>query len=136
MLTLNGNRLTALPDGMYDDLSRFEGVLTGEQVSGLARLRQFLADHDPETPEEFIAALPTLHKQHFVFVYTSQGLGAEFVSTENPRVISWGADGRIVLAWQTNPAASDKFRNSVEFLIPGDTAWNAGIIDFSEMGRQ
>ena len=130
-LTLTGNRLTALPDGMFDDLSRFKGVLTGDDVGGLARLRQFLADHEPETPGEFISALPDLHKQHFTFAYHSQGLGAEFVSSTHPRAITWGADGEFVFAWQTNPNASEMFRDSIEFLVPGDSSWIAGIVDFS-----
>ena len=130
-LTLNGNELTALPNGMFDDLSRFKGVLAGEEVSGMGRLRQFLSERGPEKAEEFIAALPDLHKQQFVFVYDSQGLGAEFVSSEHPRVITWGADGEFIFAWQTNPDATDTLRDSVEFLIPGGSVWSAGIIDFS-----
>ena len=130
-LKLTGNTLTTLPQGMFDDFSRFKGALTGQEVSGMARLRQFLAEHDPETPEEFIGALPDLHKQHFAFVYSSQGLGAEFVSSEFPRAIVWGADAEFVLAWQTNPNATDALTDSIEFLIHGNSKWSAGIIDFS-----
>ncbi len=130
-LTLHDNTMDALPDGMFGDLSRFKGLLDGEEVEGIARIRQFLAEHEVETVEQFIEALPELHKERFVFVYDSAGLGAEFVSTEHPRVISWGADAEFVFAWQTNPDASDKFRSSVEFLLPGETRWTAGLIDFS-----
>ena len=135
-LTLDGNSLTGLPAGMFDDLSRFKGARSGDQVSGLARLRQFLEEHEPATPEAFIAALPPLHRERFVFVYDSQGLGAEFISTAHPRVVSWGADGRFVFAWTTNPDATDTFRESIEFLIPGAKAWTAGMIDFSGDGAE
>ena len=130
-LTLTGNRLTALPEGMFDDLSRFKGVLTGDDVDGLARIRQFLADKEPETVEEFIAALPDLHKERFVFIYGSQALGSQFVSSTHPRVISWGADAEFIFTWLTNPDATDDIRKIVEFLIPGETQWTAGVIDFS-----
>ena len=111
-LTLSGNRLTALPEGMFDDLSRFKGVLTGDDVGGLARIRQFLADHEPETVEEFIAALPDLHKERFVFIYGSQALGSQFVSSTHPRVISWGADAEFIFTWLTNPDATDDIRKN------------------------
>lgn len=130
-LTLHDNAMDELPEGMFGDLSRFKGLLDGEEVEGVARIRQFLAEHEVETVEQFIEALPELHKERFVFVYDSAALGAEFVSTEHPRVISWGADAEFVFAWQTNPDASDMFRNSVEFLLPGETRWTAGLIDFS-----
>ena len=130
-ITLHDNTMETLPEGMFGDLSRFNGLLDGEQVDGVDRIRQFLAEHELETVEDFIEALPELHKKRFVFVYDSSALGAEFVSREHPRVISWGADARFVFAWQTNPDASDKFRNSVEFLVPGETQWTAGLINFS-----
>ena len=130
-LTLSGNRLTALPDGMFGGLSRFKDVLTGDDVGGLARLRQFLTDQDPETVEEFISALPDLHKERFVFIYGSQALGSQFVSSTHPRVISWGADAEFIFTWLTNPDATDDIRKIVEFLIPGETQWTAGVIDFS-----
>ena len=130
-LTLHGNELTELPAAMFDDLSRFQGVLLNQDVRGLDRLQQFIQSHEIATAEQFIEALPELHKQRFVFVYGSDGLGSEFVSGTHPRVISWGADARFVFAWTTNPDASGDFRELVEFLIPSGTAWSAGAIDFS-----
>ena len=130
-LTLHGNRLTVLPDGMFDDLSRFKGVHRSENVQGLPRLSRFLDQHDVTTVEAFIEALPDLHKERVVLVYESGGLGAEHVSPTHPRVVSWGANGEYVFAWQTNPDAADEFKHAVEFLIPGATAWTAGIIDFA-----
>ena len=135
-LSLDGNPLTSLPEGMFDDLSRLEGAESGQQVQGLDRLRQFLAEHQPVTPEDFIAALPDLHKERFVFVYESDALGASHVSYEHPRVISFGADGRFVFAWLTDPDAPGELRDSVEFLIPGDTGWTVGVIDFTEDAPQ
>ena len=130
-LTLHGNQLTALPDGMFDDLSRFHEVHLGQELRGLDRLRQFLQSRAIATPEQFVEALPELHKQRFGFVYGSDGLGSEFVTGTHPRVISWGADARFVFAWTTNPDTAEEFRNSVEFLIPSGTEWAAGVVDFS-----
>ena len=130
-LTLHGNEVTELPDDMFDDLSPFGGVHLDQDVSGLARLRAFMAQHSPTSVESFIAALPDLHKERVVLVHESDGLGAEHVSAYHPRVVSWGATGEFVFAWLTNPAAPDNFKHSVEFLIPGETSWTAGIIDFS-----
>ena len=135
-LTLHGNQLTALPEGMFDDLSRFREVHLGQDLRGLDRLRQFLQARAIATPEQFIEALPELHKQRFVSVYESDGLGSEFVSGTHPRVISWGADGRFVFAWTTNPDTSEQFRDSVEFLIPSGTEWTAGVIDFTGPGPE
>ena len=86
-------------------------------------------DHGVASVEEFIDALPHRHKRHFVLVFESQGLGAEFVSADRPRVVSWGADGRFVLSWGTN--AASPFHESVEFLRPLRDRWIAGVIDFS-----
>ena len=130
-LTLHGNQLTALPEGMFDDLSRFRGVHLGQDLRGLDRLRQFLQSRAIATVEQFVAALPELHKQRFASVYESDGLGSEFITGTHPRVISWGADARFVFAWMTNPDASEEFRDSVEFLIPSGTEWSAGVVDFS-----
>ena len=130
-LSLTGNTLTALPEGMFDGLSRFKGAHLGQQKTGLDRLRQFITDEAPTTVEAFIEALPALHKERFVFVYDSDALGAEFVSRDHPRVISYGADARHVFSWQTNPDATDMLYKSVEFLIPADTAWISGVVDFS-----
>ena len=130
-LTLHGNEVTELPDGMFDDLSPFAGVHLDQDVSGLARLRAFMAQHSPTSVESFIAALPHLHKERVVLVYESGGLGAEHISTTHPRVVSVGANGEFVFAWLTNPDAPDNFKQSVEFLIPGATSWTAGVVDFS-----
>ena len=130
-LTLHGNQLTELPEGMFDDLSRFQGVHLDQDVRGIDRLQQFIQSDDIATPEQFIEALPELHKQRFVFVYDSDGLNSEFVSGTHPRVISWGGDARFVFAWTTDPDASDQVRKSIEFLIPSGTEWSAGVIDFS-----
>ncbi len=130
-LTLHDNAMQTLPDGMFDDLSRFDGVLSSQDVQGLNRIKEFLDDHEPATPEEFINALTDLHKERFIMVYQSSGLGAEHISDTHPRVISWGANGEYVFGWITNPDAPDKFRLSVEFLIPSGAEWTAGIIDFS-----
>ena len=135
-LGLDGNPLTSLPEGMFDDLSRLKGAGSGQQAQGLDRLRQFLAEHRPVTPEDFIAALPDLHKERFVFVYDSEALGAAHVSYDHPRVISFGADGRFVFAWLTDPDAPGEVRDVVEFLIPGDDGWTVGVIDFTEDAPQ
>ena len=130
-LTLHGNAVTGLPEGMFDDLSRFEGVHVEANTQGVARLAAFLEQSAVTSVEGFIEALPDLHKQRFVFVYESGGLGAEHISSAHPRVVSWGANGEYVFAWVTNPEAPEPFKDSVEFLIPGETAWTAGVIDFS-----
>ena len=131
-LTLHDNpSLTALPAGMFDDLSRFKGLLGDGKMTGKRRLTQFLKQHGITSVESFIEALPALHKERFVFVYRSEGLGAEFVTPDKPRVISWGADGQFIFSWTTNPDAPEKFRESVEFLIPGNAEWMAGVIDFT-----
>ena len=130
-LTLHDNDVTELPDGMFDDLSQFKGVHLEQDVRGLERLTAFLEEHSPESVEDFVASLTSLHKERFAFVNSSGGLGAEFVSNYQPRVVSWGANAEFVFAWLTNPEAPDNFRHSVEFLIPGETQWTAGVIDFS-----
>ena len=134
-LTLHGNYLAELPEGMFDALSRFAGVSlsSGPAPKGepLDPLRRLIEANGATTVERFVAALPTMHKRNFVLVYESLGLGKEFVSGDHPRVISWGADGRFMFSWQTNPAASEEFRESVEFLHSTGTEWLAGVIDFS-----
>ena len=136
-LTLHGNGLTELPDtaGMFDDFSPFSGLSLTEEPGpapgGIAVLRGFLDAHSVESVEEFISALPPAHKKNFVMVYESQGLGAEFISAEHPRMISWGADGKYLFAWITNPEADEPFKSGVEFLIAEGPEWLAGVVDFS-----
>ena len=61
-------------------------------------------------------------------MFKSQAGNAEFVSGKFPRVISFGADARFILSWDTNPN-SPGYR-SVEFLEPSNERWAAGVIDF------
>ncbi len=91
----------------------------------------FLTDHGISTVEGLIEALPPLHKRHFVAVFDSAGLSSEFTSLSHPRIVSWGADARFILAWSTN--LEDPLADSVEFLqhAPDDARWIAGVFDFS-----
>ena len=121
-LTLSGNRLTALPEGMFDDLSRFKGVLTGDDVGGLARLRQFLTDHEPETVEEFISALPDLHKEALRFHLRLSGSGepVRFKHSSQGHLLGRRRKVHLHMADESGCHRRHK-RNPVEFLIPGET---------------
>ena len=88
-----------------------------------------LRDQQISSVEDFVAALPVLHKRHVAFVYRSEALFKEFISGAYPRVISWGADGRFVFSWSTDPASPG--HEFVEFLKPERDRWIAGVIDFS-----
>ncbi len=88
----------------------------------------YLRDNQVTTVEEFIIALPPLHKRHFAMVFESKALAKDFVSGAYPRVISYGADARFVFSWGTDPASP--FRKSVEFLRPVKNKWVAGVIEF------
>ena len=91
---------------------------------------EFIEEHDISTVEAFVEALPPLHKQSYVSVFGSQSPVADFISTSQPRIVSWGADARFILTWTVNP--DDPFTNSVEFLqpLPEEGRWSAGVIDF------
>ena len=92
-------------------------------------IAKFIEDESIESVEEFIKALPSLYKRHFLLVFTSEALNTEFVSNDNPRVISWGADARFIITWSTNPNGPSY--QSVEFLENQDDGWSPGVIDFS-----
>ncbi len=135
-LSLDDNRFTSLPEGLFDELSRLDGF----QASGdppdnsgpHARLLRFLDRHSITSVEEFINALPALHQERFVMVYRSEALAPEAITEEHPRIIAWGADGRFVFSWPTNPDTPHPFGESVEFLQQADDrTWIAGEIDFS-----
>ena len=135
-LSLDDNRFTSLPEGLFDELSRLDGF----QASGdppdnsgpHARLLRFLDRHSITSVEEFINALPALHQERFVMVYRSEALAPEAITEEHPRIIAWGADGRFVFSWPTNPEMPHPFGESVEFLQQADDrTWIAGAIDFS-----
>lgn len=91
---------------------------------------EFIEEHDISTVEAFVEALPPLHKQSYVSVFGSQSPVADFISTSQPRIVSWGADARFILTWTVNP--DDPFTNTVEFLqpLPEEGRWSAGVIDF------
>lgn len=134
-LTLHDNRLTALPPGFFDEFSRFDGMQPNgappDNSGDYPRIQRFLDRHSVTSPEEFIAALPAPHKQHFVMVYESEAAARAHVSPDHPRIASWGAEGDFIFAWNTDPDAPIGFRETVEFLRQNETAWTAGIIDFS-----
>jgi hypothetical protein len=135
-LTLSDNPDLALPGGMFEDFSRFDGMQSnGELAVGTGdyqHIDRFLAKHSITSPEEFIAALPALYKERFTVVFRSEAAAKDHVSGDHPRIISFGADGRFTFAWNTDPDAPSRFRESVEFLRKNDEDWSAGIIDFSE----
>ena len=96
-----------------------------------ANVTSFLADQGIFSVEQFIEALPPLHKRHFVGVLRSQSPVTDFVSVDHPRIVSWGADAEFLLTWTTDPASPG--HRSVEFLaaVPDEGRWTAGVIDFS-----
>ena len=135
-LTLHGNPSLELPDGMFDDFSPFDGIqpngdVTADTGDSYPHINSYLRAHDITSPEEFIAALPPLHKERFSVVLQSEAAARDHVSGDHPRIISFGADGRFTFAWNTDPDAPSMFRDSVEFLRQNDDDWSAGIIDFS-----
>ena len=134
-LTLEDNLFAALPDNLFDAFSRFDGVQANgappDNSGDYPRIRRFLARHAVTSPEEFIAALPSLYRERFVMVYESESPAVDHVSGAHPRIASWGADGQFIFAWNTDPDAPADFRTGVEFLRQDDTAWTAGIVDFS-----
>ena len=134
-LTLHGNRFTSLPADLFDDFSRFAGVgadgAAPDNSGKYPRISRFLTRHSVTSPETFIAALPPLYRKRFALMFRSGSPAAPHVSGEHPRVISWGADGEFIFSWNTDPDAPSGFRDSVEFLRQDETAWTAGVIDFS-----
>ncbi|MCY4497956.1 MAG: leucine-rich repeat domain-containing protein, partial [Rhodospirillaceae bacterium] len=134
-LTLDDNSFTDLPQDLFDEFSRFDGMKENgdapDNSGDYPRIKRFLSRHDVTSPEEFIAALPDLYRERFVLMYDSKAAAAAHVSADHPRVISWGADGNFIFAWNTDPDAPAEFRDSVEFLRQNDLDWTAGIIDFS-----
>ena len=134
-LTLHENRFTSLPDGLFEDFSRFDGMQAdgsqSDNSGSYPRIQRFLDRHDVSSPEEFIAALPSLYLQRFVLMYESESPARPHVSGEHPRVISWGADGDFIFSWNTDSDAPAMFRESVEFLRQDEFAWSVGVIDFS-----
>ena len=134
-LTLHGNRFTSLPEGMFDDLTRFYGMgangVAPDNSGTYPRIQRFVNDHSITSPEEFIAALPDLYKERFVMVYESEAAAKDHVSGDYPRIISWGADGRMTFAWNTDPTAPSEFKDGVEFLRKNEDDWTAGVVDFS-----
>ena len=134
-LTLSDNQFSSLPDYLFEDLSRFDGTQSNgdapDNSGQYPRVQRFLDRHDITNPEQFIRALPPQYKQRFAMMYKSGSPAAPHVSSEYPRVSSWGADGSFIFAWNTDPDAPDLFRQSVEFLRQNDDDWTAGVIDFS-----
>ena len=106
-LTLNDNSFSSLPDGLFEELSRFDGFQSNgdapDNSGQYPRIQRFINRHGVSSPEQFINALPTAYKQRFVMTYTSESPAAPHVSSEFPRVTSWGADGFFIFAWTTDP---------------------------------
>ncbi len=92
-------------------------------------ISEFIENESIESVEEFIEALPPLHKRYFLLVFNSEAPNKDFVSEDYPRIISWGANARFILSWATNPDIP-KYQ-SVEFLEQGSDRWTSGVIDFS-----
>ena len=97
----------------------------------LDNVEAFIKANDVGTVEAFIAALPPLHKRHFIAVHGSAGPEKDFISGTHPRIVSWGSDSRFIASWTTHPQSPT--REHVEFLqaAPSLGKWLAGVIDFS-----
>ena len=134
-LTLDDNSFSSLPDGLFAEFSRFDGMQANgdppDNSGSYPRIQRFLDGHSVSSPEEFIEALPALYKQRFAMMYESKAAAQDSVSVDHPRIIAWGADGNFIFAWNTDPDAPSQFRDVVEFLRQDETAWTAGIVDFS-----
>ena len=134
-LNLDGNEFSSLPDGLFDELSRFDGMQPNGDAPDNSgqhpRIQRFLDRHGITSPEQFINALPPLYKERFGMIYESGSPAEAHVSGDHPRIVSWGADGSFIFAWNTDPGAPDQFLQSVEFLRQNDDDWTAGVIDFT-----
>ena len=134
-LTLSGNPDLALADDLFGEFADLAGFQTNgtmpDNSGSYPRIQRFLDANEVTSPEGFIANLPSPHKQRFAMVYKSEAAARDHVSYDHPRFVSWGADGQFVFAWNTDPDAPVKFRESVEFLRQNEDDWTVGIIDFS-----
>ena len=121
-LTLSDNPDLALPDGMFGDFSRFDGMQSNGELTAdtgaYPHIDRFLTKHSITSPEEFIAALSALYKERFTVVFRSKGGRTGPVSGDHPRIISFGADGRFTFAWNTDRDAPSNFRETVR--IPSE----------------
>ena len=134
-LTLSGNPDLAVAEGLFGEfaeLAGFQANGTMPDNSGTyPRIQRFLTNNAVTSPEAFIEALPDLYKQRFSWVYDSKALAQDHVSFEHPRFLTWGADGRYIFAWNTDPDAPEDLLEVIEFLRQNDDDWTAGVIDFS-----
>ena len=134
-IKLEGNPSLTLADGMFPEFSNFAGTAangTPPDNSGtVPRIRRYISNYGINSPEQFIDNLPSLYRQRFTILYQSRAAAQHHVSYQHPRIISWGADGSTIFAWNTDPNAPTKFLDSVEFLRQQRTGWTAGIVDFS-----
>ncbi len=91
-----------------------------------AGLMTAIAQQDIDSVEDFVAALPGLHKRHFIVLHQSDSPARSLVNAQSPRVVSWGADARFILAW-----IMDSGSTQVEFIRQARDRWVAGVIEFS-----
>ena len=134
-LTLSGNADLSLPADLFGDFSLFDGIQSNGDLAtdtgDSPRIDRFLTKHSVTSPEEFIGALPALYKERFTIIYKSRAPAQDHVSGEHPRIISFGGDGRLTFAWNTDPDAPSEFLDTVEFLRQNGDDWTAGVIDFA-----
>ena len=130
-LARRGSRLPAALAILLAAAVSAQTPATLPETMTLDNVKSFLAANDVGTVEAFIAALPPLHKRHFVAVHGSAGPEKNFISGTHPRIVSWGADSRFIASWTTHPQSPT--RDHVEFLqaVPSAGKWLAGVIDFS-----
>ena len=135
-LTLSDNPDLALPDGMFGDFSRFDGMQSNGELTAdtgaYPHIDRFLTKHSITSPEEFIAALPALYKERFTVVFRSKAAAQDLCP-----VITRGSFPLAQMDGSSSPGTPTEthrpiFRETVEFLRKNDEDWSAGIIDFSE----
>jgi len=99
----------------------------------IGKLTSFINEHNLNSVEEVLEALPERVRKNFVLIHRSGSLANVITSEEQPRVVLFTPDASLMLAFASNTTDVPELTNQIEFaqLRKNQGNWRFGILDFN-----
>ncbi len=120
---------TAIPIANFDP-----PAAPGEPIMSVAGLNQFISARGINSVAALLSALPDHYQKRYAFVEKTRGLGKS--SLTYPRIVLFGADGRLLMNISTDPSDARYERVDVAFMDKRTGQWEFSEFDFKAAGQK